>query len=304
MSTPVANAITERVQSIETLPSIPAVLLPLMELLNAPPDKVNLDEVVKLVSYDNTIALQTLRIASSPLFGLAKAPQSIKAAVMTLGLRRVGAMVLTSCLGQAFPTKGWALDPTIFWRHSLGCAMVCRKLSEKLRVIEVDKAYMAGLLHDIGLLVNCLAFPKEFAPALETASQRNLPIVEAERETMGFTHCETGRALAERWRLDEDIVQVIAHHHNIQKSESAQVLVSLVHLGDLLCRMRNLGYGYYERQKVDLIEDPAWGVLLKEYRDLENLDLVRFTFELDDDMVEIGMLVSIIFGSGKAALAK
>lgn len=304
MSTPVANAITERVQSIETLPSIPAVLLPLMELLNAPPDKVNLDEVVKLVSYDNTIALQTLRIASSPLFGLAKAPQSIKAAVMTLGLRRVGAMVLTSCLGQAFPTKGWALDPTIFWRHSLGCAMVCRKLSEKLRVIEVDKAYMAGLLHDIGLLVNCLAFPKEFAPALETASQRNLPIVEAERETMGFTHCETGRALAERWRLDEDMVQVIAHHHNIQKSESAQVLVSLVHLGDLLCRMRNLGYGYYERQKVDLIEDPAWGVLLKEYRDLENLDLVRFTFELDDDMVEIGMLVSIIFGSGKAALAK
>ena len=304
MSTTAAAEISARVERIETMPSIPAVLLPLMELLNAPPDKVNLDEVVKLVSYDNTIALQTLRIASSPLFGLSKTPQSIKAAVMTLGLRRVSAMVLTSCLGQAFPTKGWALDPTVFWRHSLGCAMVCRKLSEKLRVIDIDKAYMAGLLHDIGFLVNCLVFPKEFAAALERASQQNTPILEAEQQTMGFTHCDTGRALAEKWKLADDIVQVIAYHHAVEGSQTAQPLVSLVHLGDLLCRMRNLGYGYYERQKVDFVEDPAWSALLKEYRELENLDLVRFTFELDEDMVEIGTLVSIIFGSGMAASAK
>src|SRR5581483_6853517 len=150
MSTGVTSTITERVNRIETMPSIPAVLLPLMELLNAPPDKVKLDEVVKLVSYDNTIVLQTLRIASSPLFGLPRAPQSIKAAVMMLGLRQVGVMVLTSCLGQAFPTKGWALDPTVFWRHSLGCAMVCRKFSERLHIIDADKAYMAALLHDMG----------------------------------------------------------------------------------------------------------------------------------------------------------
>ena len=88
--------------------------------------------MVRLVSYDNTIAAQCLRVASSPLFGLAQAPQSIKGAVISLGLRRVETILLTCCLGQAFPAEKWALDPTVFWRHSLGCAMVCRKFSEKL----------------------------------------------------------------------------------------------------------------------------------------------------------------------------
>jgi len=46
--------------------------------------------------------------------------------------------------------------------------------------------------------------------------------------------------------------------------------------------MRGLGYGYYERQKVDLVSDPAWAILLREHRDLEGVDLARFTFELDE----------------------
>ncbi len=77
----------------------------------------------------------------------------------------------------------------------------------------------------------------------------------------------------------------------------AQPLVALVHLSDLLCRMRGLGYGYYECHKVDLVYDPAWAILLKEYRDLEGMDLVRFTFELDEAVEEIHAMVSMVFGS-------
>ena len=87
---------------------------------------------------------------------------------------------------------------------------------------------------------------------MEHASQEEIPLDEAEHATMGFTHCETGRALAEKWNLADDIIQVIAHHHAIEQSQKAQPLVALVHLSDLLCRMRGLGYGYYERHKVDL----------------------------------------------------
>jgi putative nucleotidyltransferase with HDIG domain len=203
-------------------------------------------------------------------------------------------------MGQAFPAKKWALDPTIFWRHSLGCAMVCRKFSEKIGAPDHDKAYVAGLLHDIGFLVNCMAFPKEFAAAVAHASQEQIPFDQAEHATMGFTHCESGRALAEQWNLAADVTQVIAYHHTIELSESAQPMVALVHLTDLLCRMRGLGYGYYERQKVDLVHDPAWNVLLKQYHALEGVDLVRFTFELDEALTEILELVSTIFGSPAA----
>jgi len=300
MTASFTETIRERVQGIETMPAIPAVFLPLLKLLSSSAEEAKVDEVMRLVSYDNTIAAQCLRVAGSPLFGQAQPPKSIKGAVISLGLRRVETILLTCCLGQAFPAKKWVLDPVVFWRHSLGCAMVCRKFSEKLAAADAEKAYMTGLLHDIGFMVNCMVFSKEFATAMERACREEIPLDEAERATMGFTHCETGQALAERWKLADDVIEVIAHHHAIERSEKAQPLVALVHLSDLLCRMRGLGYGYYERHKVDLIADPAWAILSKEYRDLEGMDLVRFTFELDEAVQEIHALVATVFGSAPA----
>jgi putative nucleotidyltransferase with HDIG domain len=296
MTTSFSATIRERVARIETMPCIPTIFVPLLDLLNAPPERVRLDEVVKLVSYDNTIAAQCLRVAGSPLFGMAKSPESIKGAVMALGLRKVETILLTCCLGNAFPANDGALDPVVFWRHSLGCAMVCRKFSDKLEDADSDKAYMAGLLHDIGLLVNCMAFAKEFAVAAAHASKEQIPFDEAELATMGFTHCETGRALAEKWHLANDMIQVIAHHHAPEESESAKPLVALVHLSDLLCRVRGMGYGYYERRRVDLMGDPAWAILQKEHRALDGVDFERFTFELDEAIEEVFGLVSTIFG--------
>jgi len=298
----IAATIRERVDTIETTPSIPIVFLPLLDLLNLPSDMVNLDQIVKLVSYDNTIAAQCLRVANSPLFGMSKAPDSIKAAVISLGIRRVQTILLTCCMGKAFPTKNWAIDPIVFWRHSLGCAMVCRKFSESLATGDADKAYMAGLLHDLGFMVNCMVFSAEFAVAAKNAAEQQIPFEEAERASMGFAHPDTGRALAERWRLPNDIVDVIAHHHAPEESETAQPLVALVHLSDLLCRMRNLGYGYYERHKVDLLSDPAWATLASHYRRLDGVDLVRFTFEMDEALEGIYQLVNTIFGKSAAAV--
>jgi len=296
----VSTAIRERVQRIEAMPAIPAVFLPLLKMLSDPGKDVALDEVVRLISYDNSIAAQCMRVASSPLFGLTHAPTSIKSAVISLGLRRVETILLTCCLGQAFPAKKWPLDPVVFWRHSMGCALVCRKFSEKLRAGDAETAYMAGLLHDIGFMVNCLAFPEEFQRAMVRAVQEEVTLDTAELATMGFTHCDTGRALADKWDLSQDLVEVIAHHHAVEQSQRAQPLVALVHLSDLLCRMRGLGYGYYERQRVDLLSDPAWAVLLKAQPALEEMDLVRFTFELDEGVAEIHDLVSAVLGPAPA----
>jgi putative nucleotidyltransferase with HDIG domain len=300
MTTSLATTIREHVERIETMPAIPAVFLPLLKLLSGSAEEAKVEEVVRLVSYDNTIAAQCLRMAASPLFGLAQPPKSIKGAVLTLGLRRVETILLTCCLGQAFPAKKWVLDPSVFWRHSLGCAMVCRKFSEKLVSADGEKAYMAGLLHDIGFMVNCLVFSQQFAGAMKRACDQEVPLDEAERATMGFTHCETGKALAEKWKLADEVIEVIAHHHAVEESQMAQPLVALVHLSDVLCRMRGLGYGYYERHKVDLVSDPAWAILLQEHRELEGMDLVRFTFELDEAVEEIHALVATIFGPAPA----
>src|SRR5580698_1690046 len=150
MAVSAAPTIRERVARIESTPAIPTVLQPLLKILALPAEQVDINDVVRLVSYDNTIAAQCLRAAGSPLFGLSGPPKSIAAAVVILGLRRVESILLTCCLGQAFPAKKSALDPLVFWKHSLGCAMVCRKFAEKLKGADAEKAYVAGLLHDIG----------------------------------------------------------------------------------------------------------------------------------------------------------
>lgn len=293
--------IRERVARIQTTPAIPMVLQPLLKLLAVPSEEVNVNAVVRLVSYDNTIAAQCLRVAGSPLFGLAQPPKSIAAAVVVLGLRRVESILLTCCMGQAFPVKKSALDPAVFWKHSLGCAMVCRRFSEKLAHVDDEKAYAAGLLHDIGFLVNSLAFPNEFAAAVALATREQIPLYQAEASTMGFTHCETGQALAEQWGLAGEITQVIAYHHAVEQCPKPQSLVALVHLSDLMCRMRSLDYGYYERRKVDLMNDPAWSILAQEHGELDGVDLELFTFELDEAIGQISDLVATIFGRAARA---
>ena len=115
-TTTTTATIRERVQRIKTMPAIPAVFLPLLKLLAR--DEVEVEEVVRLVSYDSAIAAQCLRVASSPLFAMSQPPKSIKGAVMSLGLRRVETIILTCCLGQAFPAKKWVLDPVVFWRFA------------------------------------------------------------------------------------------------------------------------------------------------------------------------------------------
>ena len=97
-----------------------------------------------------------------------------------LGVTAIETILLTCCLGQAFPAKTWVLDPAVFWRHSSGCAMVCRKFSEKLAAADGEKAYMAGLLHDIGFMVNSLAFSGEFITAMERACGEEIRLGEAE----------------------------------------------------------------------------------------------------------------------------
>jgi len=300
MSASLNSSIRNRVARIKIPPAIPAVLLPLLRLFDVPAEQADMDEIVRLVSYDNAIAAQCLRVAGSPLFGLTRPPQSISSAVVSLGLNRVKSIVVTCCMGQAFPAKRWALPPVVFWRHSLGCAMVCRRFSEKLANADGEKAYVAGLLHDVGFLVNCIAFPDQFAAALKRATKEQIPLDEAERATMGFTHCQTGEILAQQWGLADEIVEVVAHHHDTEYTGKAQALVGIVHLSDLLCRMRGLGYGYYERRKVDMIHDAAWAALAKEHRELDGIDLMRFTFELDEALEDIRNLVSLAFGTGQS----
>jgi HD-like signal output (HDOD) protein len=294
------EAARQKISNVKAIPAMPMILMPLLELLQKPTDQVPIDEVVRLVSYDKTIAAQCLRIAGSPLFGLSRAPETIRSAVISMGITRLKDVVLTFSLGQILPAEKFIIDPGVFWRHSLGCALVCRKFCELTGALSPEKAYLAGLLHDLGIIVNCMVFPEESARAIERGQADQIPLHEAERAVMGFSHCETGRVLGEAWRLPDEMREVIACHHDLDMSKQAAPLVAVVYLSDMLCRMRDMGYGYYESRRVDFMDNPAWAILAESDAKIGKIDLERFTFEMDEAAADVAVLVDNVF-AGKPA---
>jgi hypothetical protein len=167
----------------------------------------------------------------------------------------------------------------------------------KQRYPDTEKAYLAGLLHDLGVLVNCMVAPEEFRATMEKATRELIPVDEAEQSTMGFTHSDSGRILAEAWKIPSDIADAIELHHHIGDPDRGGPLVALVHLSDLLCRMRDLGYGYYEPRQIDFPNEPGWLYLLMKYPTMAEIDLARFTFALDEYAREVRDLVATVFAS-------
>jgi len=287
----------KRVGKLRALPSSPAVLNPLLELLHRPVEQIDLKKVVELVSYDKTIAAQCLRIANSPLYGRARETESIQSAVVSLGIQRVEDILLTCCLHQLGAGKEWATDPEVYWRHSLGCATVCREFAERIDFRDPEKAYLAGLLHDLGILVNSLMFTQEYREVVRKAKERGVPLAEQEAGDLGFTHAESGRILGEAWKLPPAVIEVIAFHHDLTGNDNRNPLVALVHIADLMCRYRGLGYGYEEWRTVELTADPAWQELCKHCPRLLTMDVARFTLDLDAYLPKVQEVVDMVFSS-------
>ena len=285
--------IRSKIEALEAMPAVPAIVLPLTAMLQLPPDQVNMEKIVELVSYDGTIAAQCLRMANSPLFGRRNA-DTVRGAILALGLKRIEAILLGCCLNRIVPPDKWAFDPATFWRHSLGCALVSRNMAKLIGYPDPEKAYLAGLLHDLGMLVNTLAATDDFRKCIQAARDGHVPLHRSEEEHLGFTHCESGKMLAEQWHFSGDVIDVIEFHHSVAVPAGG-TLVALVHLSDLLCRLRDLGYGYYEAMGVDFAGDSAWATLVESYPALASMDLARLTMDIDGSMGEVVTIVDAVF---------
>jgi putative nucleotidyltransferase with HDIG domain len=297
MKTESLDRLRSKITSIDSMPAIPVILRSLLHCLDQPMEQIDVDRIVELVSYDKSIAAQCLRMANSVLFMRSKPAETVRTAVMSLGIWRVRDLLFSNSLSQVLPANRWVVDPAVFWKHSLGVALVCRKFAEMIAYPDAEKAYLAGLLHDIGMLVNCMVVPEEFRAALEKAVREQIPLDEAEQAVLGFTHSDTGRILAEAWKIPTDIADAIELHHQIGDPNRGGPLVALVHLSDLLCRMRDLGYGYYEPRQVDFANEPGWLYLVMTYPQMAEIDLARFTFSLDEYAKEVSDLVATVFSS-------
>ena len=288
------GTLLKKLDGLHQIPTIPAVLAPLLRYLQQPVEQMDVQKVTDLIAQDESLAAQCLQMANSPLFGRWQKVETVRGAIVGLGFQRITDIAMSCTVLNLIPRDA-GIDPTAFWEHSLGCALVSRHFARKISYPDPAKAYLAGLLHDIGIVVNLWLLPREFQSAFEFARSEGIPLDEAERKILGFTHCETGSLLAERWSLAPDLSEVVALHHNPPASLNHAGLVALVELSDLLCRVSGLNYGYVENCEVNLFERPGFALLAGECETLKRLDWARLTFELDSYMDEVQSLVRAIY---------
>jgi HD-like signal output (HDOD) protein len=289
------ETLRKRLGGLEQMPSIPVALVPLLRYMEQPLEELEIQPVVDLISQDKSLAAQCLFMANSPLFGRWKTVDSIRSAVLVLGMQRMREIAISCSVLKLSPGAQACLDPTVFWEHSLGCALLSRRFAKRVGFPNPEKVYLAGLLHDLGILVNLWVLPKEFTAAFELARTRHIPLHQAESTTMGLTHCDSGRMLAEHWQLSPDLIEVIGQHHDVTGGTGHRGQLALVSLSDQLCRMSGLGYGFAEECQIDFLDEPAFALLLEECPSLKTFDWARLTFELEGYMDEVHRLVGLLY---------
>jgi HD-like signal output (HDOD) protein len=282
--------VVKQTRTLEQVPSVPALLVPLMKCVSQPSGNIDIGSLVKLISLDSAIAAQCLRVTNSPLFATQKAIQTTHDAVTLLGVNRVREIATACCLFTAFSGIPRSATLSTFWKHSLACALVSRQIALLIGYGNPDEAYLAGLLHDIGIMVELSAFPGDQALVAAIAAQDRQPLHLAEQRELGFDHCAVGSLLAAHWNLAPSLQSVIDHHHAVENARSFQDLVCIVSLSDLFCRSKNMGYGYDEGIAIDLDNEPSW-MVIRTLPLARQFDGQRFSAEVDAQLAEAETLL-------------
>ena len=287
--------IKARIEQLVSIPSVEGILQPLVGYLQQPLESLDLQRVVDLISHDNSLAAQCLHMANSPLFGRWQAITTTRGAVLALGLQRMRDIAVSCCVLKMLP-GGWDdQNPVVFWEHSLATALVARRVAKRVGMKDPEQAYLAGLLHDLGFVVNMQVVPKEFNEAVAMARTSACPLEQAEEKVIGLSHSETGRLIADKWRLAPCIMDAIRYHHRLSMLSDYLPVVALTNLSDRLCRLHGLGYGYRERVQIDWAKDEAIEIITQAWPIARSVNWQSLSGDLDSYLKDVQKLVSVLY---------
>jgi len=279
------------VENIDELPTIPAVATRILTLLDQP--EVEIEEVAELMLADQVMAARVLKLINSPVYRPSHEISSLKRALIHLGLRHIREVVLTTSLIKIFGEDTGALRVNAFWEHSFGVGMVSKIIAQKLGYPDLDKAYISGIVHDLGEVFLGNYLPDEFRRLQQSIQGTNVGMREAEARLLGTTHSEIGLCLARKWNFPDAYCEVMACHHNPSEAKNDRVLCAIVNLADLFWSVRGPGYSGWVC--FNLADEPAWNILSYMSNKLEDLDEERFRYQLDDAVQSVEELVASIF---------
>ncbi len=227
---------------IETVPSLPSVVIKLRQYLNEP--DVNFDTLARMIEYDPGLTANVLQLSNSAYFGWSKSISTVKEAIVRLGTNRIFQMVLCMSVAPLVrkPIKGYDMDSEGLWRHSISTAICAELVAAELQLSCGGEAFTAGLLHDMGKIVLGTFVDIDDSPIKEVMLADKLAFNEAEQMVLGIDHAEVAAALLRAWNLPDHVAEAVRWHHQPSLApENQRELADLVHVADILCL--DFGFG-------------------------------------------------------------
>ena len=200
-----------RIARSENLPVLNAVAVSVLKLAQDPDSPARAYE--KAIERDPALAGKVLRVASSALYAVGDVA-NIGRAIAVLGMTSLKSLVVTLAYQQSLEkaTHSEYLDPMQCWRHSLATAVAARILAKLRMPAKSEELYMAGLVHDVGLLAMDKFCPQMLDQSLRVAAEQGIPLHLAETKCCGFNHAAVGAILADRWSLSKVARTAIRYH--------------------------------------------------------------------------------------------
>jgi putative nucleotidyltransferase with HDIG domain len=235
-----AGKIEELVRSVSQVGSVQPIYERLGAVMNHP--LASATDIGRVISDDPDMTARLLRLVNSPIYGFPSRISTVSQAISIVGMNQLHDLAVAASFIRLFgqvPQELVSMDS--FWRHSVACAVAARLLAGQRKEPNVERFFVAGLLHDIGRPIMYQRLPDQSRMALERTRATGELLHAVEVEVFGFHHGQVGAALLDRWRLPSLLQEAVAWHHLPRYASRFPVEASVVHVADHLANALQLG---------------------------------------------------------------
>jgi HD-like signal output (HDOD) protein len=238
-----------------SLSSLPSIYTRLNDTVNDP--RAASRDVANVIAEDPGLAARLLRLANSAFYGFPSGIDTISRAVTLVGTHQLRDLALaTSVIKQFDGMSVNGLSMETFWRHSIACGVAARILATYQCLPNVERFFVAGLMHDIGRLIMFCVIPELAEEAMDIAERNEDLLHRTERTLLGFDHADVGGALLRQWKLPAHTVSAVAWHHKPDADKSLCAEVAVTHVADIIANAIQIGSS--GERFVPGLNDDAW----------------------------------------------